>query len=162
MLHETELKDVSIKPANVLLMQTRDRLFPHYSTICFMAATTVSNAACNLESIIAIFAIYGCPTMKNPIIVMIVDFAGWAGRKTFSTAMIVACASTRASTRITTAKVASTNQTVPCVKNSSLVPEVRHMKCPVVMPFTGSAFGNWPLMTLGARYVKRRPRRRNG
>lgn len=80
--------------------------------------------------------------MKNHTTAPIVGFVVLVGQKTFNIVMTVGCASTRACTQTTTAKVANTNRTVLSVRSTSLVQEVLLMKCLAAMQFTGSAFDN--------------------
>lgn len=120
----------------------------------------MSNVVLILENIIAAFAIYGWPTMKNHIIVRIVASAVSVEPKTFSTAMIAECVSTRVCTQTTTVKVESTNPTVQSVKNFSLVLEALLMKCLADMQFTGTASDNWQHMIPDVPSARKQPKQR--
>ena len=98
---------------------------------------------------------------NGPTIAPIVVFVVLAVPRIFSTVMIVACALTELSTQITIAKVENINPTVPCVKNSSLVPEVPLMKCLAVMQSIGNVSDNWQPTIPVALSAKRPPRLEN-
>ena len=112
----------------------------------------------NLDPIIATCVICGCQTMRNLIIVLTVDFVVSVERRTSNIATIVACASTKAYTQTTIARAANTNQTALSVRSSSLVLEVRLMKCLAAMLFTGSVFDSL-LPTIRDALFARRPQR---
>ena len=99
--------------------------------------------------------IFGWRTMKNHTTVRTVGSVALVEQKIFSTVMIVECVLTRHFIQITIAKVESTSQTVLCVKNFCSVHGVHHMKCPVAMPYIGSAFDNWLPMIHGVQFARR-------
>mmetsp|Transcript_108383 Transcript_108383/g.162156 ORF Transcript_108383/g.162156 Transcript_108383/m.162156 type:complete len:110 (-) Transcript_108383:414-743(-) len=108
------------------------------------------------------FATCGCRTTKSRIIAKIVDFVALVELKTSSTAMTVACVSTRAYIQTITARVENTNPIALYVKSFSSVREARLMKCLVVTQYTGSVFGSLRRTILDAQCAKRRRRRKRG
>mmetsp|Transcript_12617 Transcript_12617/g.30132 ORF Transcript_12617/g.30132 Transcript_12617/m.30132 type:complete len:101 (+) Transcript_12617:873-1175(+) len=100
--------------------------------------------------------------MKSHITAAIVGFVVLVGQKTFNIVMTAGCASTKACTQTTTAKVANTSPTVLSVRSISSAQEVLLMKCLVAMQFTGSAFDNLQHMTPDAQSARRRPKLGNG
>ena len=95
--------------------------------------------AFNSENTIAAPVTYGWATMKNRIIVRNAVFVGLEVRKTFSTATIVECASTKPCTTTTIARVESTSQTARFARNSCLAPAAPLTKCRVATRYTGNA-----------------------
>ena len=102
----------------------------------------VSTAKFNLGNIIAVSATYGWRMTKNRTIVQNAVSVELVERRTFNTAMIVACALTRVYIPIIIARVENINRTVLFVKSSFLALGARRTKCPVVMQFIGNASGS--------------------
>jgi hypothetical protein len=100
--------------------------------------------------------------MKSRITAKIVDFAALVELKTSSTVMIVACVSTKACIQTIIARVENTSPIALYAKSFSLVPEVRLMKCLVVMRFTGSVSVSLLRTILDARSARRQRRQRRG
>lgn len=123
--------------------------------------TIVFPVGFSLASIIATFAICGCPTTSPRIIVLRAGFVGWAVEIIFDIAMIVACASTYNCSMITIANPENTWAIVRFVKKISSVPASPRTKCRADTPYIGIASNNWPRTIRDVRFARKHAKHPN-
>lgn len=161
MLHQTKLQNVRRCDRKSYFIVAQSRLFLT-AFPPLLTGTTVLTVVFSLASIIAVFATFGCRTMKNHITARIVGSVEWEEPKTSNIVTTVECVSTRVCIPITIVRVASTSQTALCAKSSCSVLVALRMKCRAGTQYIGNAFVSWLHTTLDVQFVKRQPKQENG